>query len=482
MLSTGIGCLLSGAAAPRGQANVAIPLQPSPAPTSAQPQTWTSINGDSGLAQWCNANCASGFCPVDKCVEEGASDELLVPSPAPSPKPTATSKATTKSAVKPAVKSPAKSTATAKEAAPSTTSKITQETEAMAMAENPPDTADSVDFLARSTEAARAHRSCAPTPADAPLYCGVTGKEQPIRIATGFYGVHRSTALTVESIRENLLKPLEEVGAVDVFVHAIIVTELEDGTHVKQEAGVELCPNDYLLLRACVSSTTAQHDVDNKHHLKAFAKAGVWESAETVGFRNLTGPFPRVVPPAIADEGVRLNMLRSRFSMQQVGRLIVKHEKDIGAKYTHIVLARPDVGLVSPLIWKPPPVHVQGVALHAKTMWMRVPNMQHYYGLNDRLAYGSRDAMLYVSNEVRRRPPRPPSNARPRPARPLRSCAPFEPARALTAPAPLTSLPPMAIPRPSPRPVREDEQRTRSLSPSPSLSLSLSLTLTSSTR
>ena len=56
----------------------------------------------------------------------------------------------------------------------------------------------------------------------------------------------------------------------------------------------------------------------------------------------------------------------------------------------------------------PPPVHVQGVALHAKTMWMRVPNMQHYYGLNDRLAYGSRDAMLYVSNEVRRRPPRPP--------------------------------------------------------------------------
>jgi hypothetical protein len=234
---------------------------------------------------------------------------------------------------------------------------------------------------------------------DAPLYCGVTGKEQPIRIAAGFYGVHRSTALTVESLKENLLKPLQEVGAVDVFVHAIIVTELEDGTHVKEEAGVELCPKDYLLLRACVSSTSAQEVVDNKHHLKSFAKTGVWESAETVGFRNLTGPFPRVVPPAIADEGVRLNMLRSRFSMQQVGRLMVKHEKDIGVKYTHIVLARPDVGLVSPLIWKPPPVHLQGVALHAETMWLRVPNMQHYYGLNDRLSYGSRDALLYVSNE-----------------------------------------------------------------------------------
>jgi hypothetical protein len=234
---------------------------------------------------------------------------------------------------------------------------------------------------------------------DAPLYCGVTGKGQPIRIAAGFYGVHRSTALTAESLRENLLKPLQEVGAVDVFVHAIIVTELEDGTHVKEEAGVELCPKDYLLLRACVSSTSAQEVVDNKHHLKSFAKTGVWESAETVGFRNLTGPFPRVVPPAIADEGVRLNMLRSRFSMQQVGRLMVKHEKDIGVKYTHIVLARPDVGLVSPLIWKPPPVHLQGVALHAETMWLRVPNMQHYYGLNDRLSYGSRDALLYVSNE-----------------------------------------------------------------------------------
>ena len=76
-----------------------------------------------------------------------------------------------------------------------------------------------------------------------------------------------------------------------------------------------------------------------------------------------------------------------------------------GKRAARRLLARPDVGLVSPLIWKPPPVHVQGVALHAQTMWMRVPNMQHYYGLNDRLAYGSRDAMLYVSNEARRRPP-----------------------------------------------------------------------------
>ena len=433
MLATAIGCSLSGAAAPRGRANVPIPLQPSPAPATALPQSWTSITGDPGLTQWCNANCASGFCPTDKCVEEGA--ELLVPSPQPSPQPavtskTVTSKATTKSATKPVAKSTAKSTATAKEATPSTASKATQATEeeaameakeamkAMAAMEGSAATAVSALGLApKSTEVA-AHRSgCAATPKDAPLYCGVTGKEQPIRIAAGFYGVHRSTALTAESLRENLLKPLQEVGAVDVFVHAIIVTELEDGTHVKEEAGVELCPKDYLLLRACVSSTSAQEDVDNKHHLKSFAKTGVWESAETVGFRNLTGPFPRVVPPAIADEGVRLNMLRSRFSMQQVGRLMVKHEKDIGVKYTHMVLARPDVGLVSPLIWKPPPVHLQGVALHAETMWLRVPNMQHYYGLNDRLSYGSRDAVLYVSNEVSHRPP--PSAPAHQPARAL---------------------------------------------------------------
>ena len=405
MLATAIGCC--GAAAPRGRANVPIPLQPSPAPTTALPQSWTSITGDSGLTQWCNANCASGFCPADKCVEEGAS-KLLVPSPQPSPQPAVTSKATKKSATKSATKPTAKSTATAKGAAPSKTSKTSQETEAAmeattameAMAAMEGSTATAVSALGLAKSTIVAHRSCAATPVDAPLYCGVTGKEQPTRIAAGFYGVHRSTALTAESLRENLLKPLQEVGAVDVFVHAIIVTELEDGTHVKEEAGVELCPNDYLLLRACVSSTSDQKDVDNKHHLKSFAKTGLWESAETVGFRNLTGPFPRVVPPAIADEGVRLNMLRSRFSMQQVGRLMVKHEKDIGVKYTHIVLARPDVGLVSPLIWKPPPMHLEGVPLHAQTMWLRVPNMQHYYGLNDRLSYGSRDALLYVSNEV----------------------------------------------------------------------------------
>ena len=320
---------------------------------------------------------------------------------------------------------------------------------AMAAMEGSAATAVSALGLApKSTEVA-AHRSgCAATPKDAPLYCGVTGKEQPIRIAAGFYGVHRSTALTAESLRENLLKPLQEVGAVDVFVHAIIVTELEDGTHVKEEAGVELCPKDYLLLRACVSSTSAQEDVDNKHHLKSFAKTGVWESAETVGFRNLTGPFPRVVPPAIADEGVRLNMLRSRFSMQQVGRLMVKHEKDIGVKYTHMVLARPDVGLVSPLIWKPPPVHLQGVALHAETMWLRVPNMQHYYGLNDRLSYGSRDAVLYVSNEVSHRPcHRPPRTSQ----------------RALFSTHTAYHPPLTASPLPFPWTVRQDEQVERQL-------------------
>ena len=240
------------------------------------------------------------------------------------------------------------------------------------------------------------HR-CAAAPLHAPLYCGVTGKQQPVRIAAGFYGVHRSTALTAGSLHENLVKPLQKVGALDVFVHALIVTELEDGTHVKEEAGVELCPKDYMLLRACVSSTSIQEDIDKRHHLRKYAETGIYKTAETIGFRNLTGPFPRVVPPAIADQEVRLNILRSRFSMQQVGRLMVQHEKDIGARYTHIVLARPDVGLTSPLIWKLPPAH--GDAAGA-TMWLRVPNMQHYYGLNDRLAYGSRDALLYVANEV----------------------------------------------------------------------------------
>ena len=241
-------------------------------------------------------------------------------------------------------------------------------------------------------------RDCAAAPSGPPI-CGVRSKRQHVRIAAGFYGAHRSTPLTVASIRKNLLGPLHKVadGAVDVFVHAMIVRHLDGGHHVAEQEGFELCTEDYLLLRGCVSDTHDQDSADAAFRMREIADSGVFSVSSTTGFRNLTGPFPRMAPPAIANASVRLNIVRSRFSLKQVSRLIEQREQSTRIRYTHVVLARPDTGFATPLEWKLPPGY-----LPANHLWLRVPNFQHGYGVNDRFAYGSRDAMMLYAREVRR--------------------------------------------------------------------------------
>ena len=45
---------------------------------AANASTWTSISGDPTLTEWCNTNCAAGFCPEAKCVEDGVADGAAV--------------------------------------------------------------------------------------------------------------------------------------------------------------------------------------------------------------------------------------------------------------------------------------------------------------------------------------------------------------------------------------------------------------------
>jgi len=70
--------------------------------------------------------------------------------------------------------------------------------------------------------------------------------------------------------------------------------------------------------------------------------------------------------------------------MSRVARLVVEREEELGFRYTHVVMARADTGFASPLLWRPP---------HGG-FWLRVPNFRHWKGVNDRFAYGTRDAMV----------------------------------------------------------------------------------------
>jgi hypothetical protein len=72
--------------------------------------------------------------------------------------------------------------------------------------------------------------------------------------------------------------------------------------------------------------------------------------------------------------------------MSRVARLIVQRERETGVSYTHAVMARADTGFASPLVWQPP----------GGGYWLKVPNFQHWRGVNDRFAYGTRDAVVNV--------------------------------------------------------------------------------------
>lgn len=221
---------------------------------------------------------------------------------------------------------------------------------------------------------------CARTTEEAPR-CGVKSKDQPVRIAAAFYGAQRSTPLTLASIEKNLFGPLEDAsdGALDVFVHAMVVRKLDSVSRVASQENVELCTEDFKLLRPCASDTDDQDKADYENRLV--------EIAETALYSNGTQELlPRIGAPAISHAEVRLNIVRSRFSMSRVARLIVQREQDTSLQYTHVVMARADTGFATPLIWRPP----------NGGFWLKVPNFQHWKGVNDRFAYGTRDAVVNV--------------------------------------------------------------------------------------
>ena len=156
----------------------------------------------------------------------------------------------------------------------------------------------------------------------------------------------------------------------------MLVQRLASVSRVSSEEGMELCTDDYKLLQPCVADTDDQDQADDDNSLH--------EIAETAHYNNGSSEMPRVGLPAISHPEVRLNIVRSRFSMSRVANLIQKRERELGFEYTHVVMARADTGFASPLLWRP----AKG------TFWLRVPNFQHWKGVNDRFAYGTRDAMV----------------------------------------------------------------------------------------
>jgi len=97
-----------------------------------------------------------------------------------------------------------------------------------------------------------------------------------------------------------------------------------------------------------------------------------------------------------------MNVYRSRYSINEVAKLVTAHQESRRFEYSHIVLARLDTAFLSPLEWRPQLVGVT------------IPNFEHggasfnvvqpkgesvtltIGGVNDRFAYGDGRSMLHA--------------------------------------------------------------------------------------
>ena len=211
-------------------------------------------------------------------------------------------------------------------------------------------------------------------------WCNVRGHEA-VRIAIAFFGITRAMPITLPGLRANLLEPAAAAGAADVFVHALLGRV--DNSHFAHEHAVPCCEYDFMQLRPCSFAAQRQAVVDADERLPSKAAATEKRSA--------------LLYKAYYDVPTITNVYRSRYSLEQVGKLVLAHQRAEGFEYTHVIAARPDAAFLWPLQWAP-----------LAPAGIRVANYEHggaaftlqngsrlvVGGLNDRFAYGDARSML----------------------------------------------------------------------------------------
>lgn len=219
-------------------------------------------------------------------------------------------------------------------------------------------------------------------------------------IAVCFYGLIRNIGHTLAALQMNLLAPLRKVGPSDVFIHSLIA-ERSGSTRYPTagEADVTINPLDYEALQPCRFQVEDQDEVDadlniSERSAASFRMSSDISVADAIG---TNGSLPNISVDELSEakKKVRLsrytvesyaNVMRAKYSMWRATRLVLVHEAERRFKYMHIVVARPDTAITSPLQWQP--------FDSAHPEWLRVPSFAHNFGLNDRFAYGTRNAML----------------------------------------------------------------------------------------
>lgn len=189
-----------------------------------------------------------------------------------------------------------------------------------------------------------------------------------MKIALCFWGLCRSTHLTIESIQMYIYDALKKQGIeYDRYSHTYILQR--EYTNIRSDEIKCVLQNDnYKLLNPTYMSIEDQDIVDKRLNLEAYRKKG-----------DPWGGDSNVIPFATLD-----NHIRALWSLYQVSLCVEKSKQH----YDYIVFLRPDVEYLQPLRTE--------YFLNATDHSIVIPDFHHFFGSNDRFAICTpRVAKLY---------------------------------------------------------------------------------------
>jgi len=207
------------------------------------------------------------------------------------------------------------------------------------------------------------------------------------RVAIGFYGLSRSVGLTFPSIEKHVFNVLDRQNiAYDVFSHTLSANTI-DNQQSEEEGALDKF--DVRLLRPCYVSMLYQEEIREK------------EFNLYLRLRNLT--HEEVMRAEEAEKHLPADLWKDNFasvknvlcayhSLQGLHKLIMSVSRHSNIKYDAIMVLRPDTAqLIDTDIF-----HNLQEIMSSRTVF--IPDFQHLGGYNDRMAYGSADAMSVYMN------------------------------------------------------------------------------------
>lgn len=211
---------------------------------------------------------------------------------------------------------------------------------------------------------------------------------KPKHIAIGFFGISRNLTSTLNSIEHHVFNVLDKYNIhYDVFWNTMSANIVKNNRNGDTEYGY-VDPFDARLIRPCKITITDQ-DTIKVNEFSAYLKA-----------RNIIDqklPHIKRKYDIWEDHYVSIkNMLCALYTQVGLEEMIRTHANLHKFKYDAILVIRPDTAMLRDIDL---PKHLEHMMNNDKSIWL--PAFQHWFGYNDRAAFGSVHAMsIYLQRGI----------------------------------------------------------------------------------